>query len=332
MRITISEIARMASVSKTTVSRVINNKADVQSETRKKINELISQYDFHPNAFARAISNQKSHTIGLVIAQSSNFILSNPYYYEIIRGVSNVSKKLGYHLLLTYCEGEEYLEAAQQKRLDGVILISPGRGQEAIIQQLEKLEIPFVSISRMPGRADIHYICTDDFDGASKVVAHLARLGHNKIAYINGPKSMASSNDRLDGYRFELNRNKIPYRPEFIVEGDTSINSGHTCMQKLLKLEGITAVFVASDLMAIGAIQAIEEAGKHVPDDYSIVGFDDIPLAGFLNPPLTTIHQDAFEKGEMSTRMLLDILNKEPVSNCVKMPVKLITRQSTKAI
>lgn len=332
MKITIAEIAKMAGVSKTTVSRVINEKLDVLPETRDRINALIRQYDFHPNAYAKAITSRKSNTIGLVIAQSANYVFSNPYYAEIIRGVSNMAQSRGYHLLLTYCEGGDYIEVVRQKRVDGVILLSPTAGHGAVIEKLDELDLPFVSASRMPGYPDIHYLCVDDIEGCMTAVKYLISLGHRAIGFINGPESLASSQDRLTGYRRILVENGIAIQPEWIQEGDTSIDSGFYCMRTLIAKTNVTAVFAASDLMAVGAIRAIEEAGKSVPGDYSIIGFDDIPLAGFLNPPLTTMRQDTFEKGQTAARMLLDLLNGNPDPNHVIMTAKLVVRQSTHAI
>lgn len=332
MKITIAEIAKMAGVSKTTVSRVINGKSDVLPSTRDRINELIRIYDFHPNAYAKAITKSKSNTIGLVITQSANYVFSNPYYAEIIRGVSNEAQSRGYHLMLTYSAGEDYIEVVRQKRVDGVILLSPTAGHLPVIRQLEEMEMPFVSSSRMPGRPDIHHVCTDDILAAEMAIRHLTDLGHRRIGFINGPFALASSEDRMVGYFRTLESAGFEARREWVREGDTSVFSGRRAMAELIRETDVTAVFTASDLMAIGAIQAVQEAGKRVPEDYSIIGFDDIPLAEFLNPPLTTIHQDTFEKGRIATRKLVDLLEGRTVDTTCHIPFSLVIRQSTRAI
>ena len=331
-KITIAEIAKLAGVSKTTVSRVLNNKPDVLVDTREKIMELISLYDFQPNAFAKAISHQRSNTIGLVIPYDANYIFSNPYYSEIIRGVSLEAKNNGYHLMLTYSEGDDYISVVKQKRVDGLIIISPGSDHRIVIQQLKKLKIPFVATSRMPKVMDINHVCIDDFNGACLATEHLISLGHRRIGFINGPSILASSEDRLAGYKNTLEKYNIPYDGNIVGNGDTSIESGHRVMQRFLKNEVLTAVFAASDLMALGAISAITESNRSVPEDISIVGFDDIPLSGFLSPPLTTIRQLAYEKGCIATKMLMEMIRGKSTEIMIMMPVEIIIRKSTKKI
>lgn len=330
MKLTIAEIARMAGVSKATVSRVLNDKPDVLPETRERIRALMAQYDFEPNAFAKAISHQRSQTIGLLIAQDPDTVLANPYYAEIIRGVAQEARQTHYHLLLTYAAGGDYDEAVRQKRVDGLILISPSIRDHALADRLEALGLPFVATARLPGRPAIRHVCNDDRGGAAEAVAHLASLGHREIAFINGPETLASSEDRLDGCRAALADAGLAFRPERVRTGDTSIASGYAAMRDLLqKQPDLTAVFVASDLMAAGAVRALEEAGRSVPGDCSVIGFDDIPLAGFLHPPLTTVHQEIFSKGQAAARLLLDQLAGLTGPAQLVMPCHLVVRQST---
>ncbi len=331
--ITISEIARLANVSKTTVSRVLNNKPDVQPETREKIKRLIEELDYQPNIFAKGISNKKSHTIGLLIPYSANYIFSNPFYYEIIRGVSNEANKKGYYILFCYSEEDNYLIALRQKRFDGVIVVSPGKEHKRLFDEIIDADVPVVAISKVPGMPEIKFVDTDNFNGAFKAVEHLISLGHKKIGYINGPESLASSTDRFEGYKKALESHGIAYDEKLIEPGDTSINSGFKAMQNLIQSNsGISAVFVASDLMAVGVINAINSAGKKVPDDISVVGFDDIPLAGSLNPPLTTVRQFSFERGELTARMIIDLIEEKPIDYKTGMNFELIIRSSTKDI
>lgn len=332
-QMTIYEIAKIAGVSKATVSRVLNNKPDVLPETRDKIKSIISQYDFQPNAYAKAITSRSSKTLGLVIPHDANYIFSNPYYNEIMRGVSIEAKNNGYHLMLTYAEGDDYLSIVKQKRVDGLMLVSPGRNHRSVIEHLKELSIPFIATSRMPDVSDINYICIDDFNGACLAVEHLILLGHRRIGFINGPSTLASSEDRLEGYRTTLTRYGIPYEEKMVKVGDTSIASGNEAMSELLRNHDITGVFVASDLMAAGAISAINDLNLSVPEDFSIVGFDDIPLAGYLNPPLTTLRQNTYEKGRLATKMLISVINGNNKENLMmKMQVELIVRKSTRPV
>ncbi|MDR1797276.1 MAG: LacI family transcriptional regulator [Clostridiales Family XIII bacterium] len=328
--ITISQIAELAGVSKTTVSRVLNKKPDVSAETRDKIEGIIQQYNFSPNAFASAILTKKSDTIALVIPYDETYVLFNPYYSDMIRGVSNEIKKHGYYLLLVYSDTTDYIAAIRQKRVDGIIMLSPGRSHKGIIEEILRLNVPFVSTSRTPGIARVHSIVTDDYKGAQLAVDHLLSLGHKKIGFINGPAILASSTERLRGYKQALGKKKIAFDASLVINGDTSIQSGYEIAKGLLKKRGLTAIFTASDLMAIGTISAAHELGLRIPDDLSLVGFDDMPFSAFLSPPLTTVRQHAFKKGCLAARMLVSIIEELPVEQRIEMPVELVVRQSTK--
>jgi LacI family transcriptional regulator len=330
--ITITEISKLANVSKTTVSRVINNKPDVLPETREKIKAIIKEYDFYPNVYAKAISNQKSNTVGLLIPYSTDYVFSNPYYYEIIRGVALELNKSGYYLMFIFSHDDNYKIALRQNRVDGLIALSPGRGHEDIINTIKNMDIPVVATSKVFDVQDIHYIDTDNINGAGLAVGHLASLGHRRIGFINGPDILASSKERLTGYMDALKKYGIQYDPDLVKYGDTSINSGYKAMQELLNQKDISSVFVASDLMAVGVINAINNMGKSVPDDISVVGFDDIPLAGELNPPLTTIRQYAYEKGMLSAKALINLLNGKHLPKKKSVKVELVIRNSTRKV
>jgi len=331
-KLTIAEVARLANVSKTTVSRVLNNKPDVQPETRDKIKKIISEYDYHPSVFAKAIFHKKSNSIGLLIPYDANYVFSNPFYYEVVRGISLAVNRNGYFLMFCYAEDDNYITALKEKRMDGVIIMSPGSGHKEIINRIRELEIPIVATSKMPGVKDIRYVDVDNYHGARLAVEHLISLDHRKIGFINGPGILASSEDRLKGYCSVLADNSIPYDPNLVRVGDTSIGSGHRAMLSLLNTQDISAVFVASDLMAVGVIGAINENGMSVPGDISVVGFDDIPLAGALNPPLTTIRQFACDKGAMATEMLIRLIEKKDVEEISRIKAEIVVRNSTRRV
>jgi LacI family transcriptional regulator len=330
--ITISEIAKLAGVSKTTVSRVLNNKPDVLPETRERIRAIIDDLDYCPSIFAKAISNRKSNTIGLLIPYSTNYILSNPYYYEVIRGITIELNKQGYYVLIMHNQDNNYRIALKQNRVDGVIVISPGSGHEDIFDTIISYGIPVVATSRILNVEGVSYIDIDNVYGATLAVEHLVSQGHRNIGFINGPEILQSSKDRFLGYLNTLKKHNIPFKDNLVKIGDTSIISGYKSMKELLWEKDLTAVFVASDLMAVGVINAINEVGKKVPDDLSIVGFDDIPLAGDLNPPLTTIRQYAFEKGELSARMLIDIIEEGQASIKESIKTDIVIRGSTRSL
>lgn len=330
MKITIDEIAKIAGVSTTTISRVLNNKPDVSPETREKILTIISEYDFMPNAFAKAISLQKSHSIGLLIPHEANYIFSNPFYVEVMRGVSTEIDRLGYFLFICYPHEQNYLDIFKQKRVDGFILLSPGSFHRGIIDSLISLEVPFVSTSKVPEEKSLIYVDVDNFLGATLVMEHLIGLGHQRIAFVGKP-TLVSSVDRLNGYTATLNKYQIPIDDSLIkIAEEASIQGGSNVMNEFLKLENPpTAVLLVNDMLAIGAIRAIQARSGVVPDDMSIVGFDDVPLAENIFPSLTTVRQPAFEKGRRAASMLVHYLEDKKKLKSQILGIELIIRNST---
>ncbi|MHB9094676.1 MAG: LacI family DNA-binding transcriptional regulator [Eubacteriales bacterium] len=328
MRITIDEIARLAGVSKTTVSRVLNNKPDVKPETRELILNFISKYGYQPNAFAQAISLQKSQTVGLIIPYNADYIFSNPFYSEVIRGVSTETTRRGYHLLLCYTHEENYVGIYKQRRVEGFIIISPGSIHKEIIRKLSQIGAPFVTTSQISGEDGLNYVDIDNFYGAGLAIEHLISLGHQKIGFICGQEYLTSSKDRMSGYVSALKKYNLPFQDSLVKRGDGSIESGYQKMFELID-QDVTAVFVYCDIMAMGAVKAIKEKNLKIPYDISVVGFDDIPLAQIIEPPLTTIKQPAYEKGESAASMLIDLVEgKEAVGNKI-LPVDIVVRKST---
>jgi LacI family transcriptional regulator len=330
VKMTIGEIARIAGVSKTTVSRVLNNKPDVDPSTREKILNLIAKYDFQPNAFAKAISLQKSNHIGLIIPHKAEYVFSNPFYTEVMRGVSTKVDEQNYYLLICYAHEANYLDIYRQKRVDGFVLLSPGSFHKNIIKTLNEENVPFVSTAQISDEDDMTFVDVDNFYGATLVMEHLVDLGHRRIAYLGKP-SLKSSQDRLNGYSSILQKYRLPYDESLVLITDTSsVESGHAYTAKLLDVEPPpTAIFLANDVMAIGAFKAIQERGLRVPQDVSVVGYDDIPFAQYLNPPLTTVRQPMFDKGAQAARLLIESLETKDTPQSVILDVTLIVRKST---
>jgi LacI family transcriptional regulator len=343
-KITIKEIAKLANVTTTTVSRVINNKPNVKPETRELIMGLIKKYDYQPNVFAKAISSQKSNCIALVIPYKESFIFMNSLYFEFIRGISNEFKKRGYFLLFYYAEqvggcndeAKYLVNIFKQKRVDGFILLSPGKSSRKIVDSLQKVGAPLVLSSKMAQQpSDIVYVDIDSYEGARLATEHLISLGHQRIAMIkNGSGILPSSEERFKGYYDTLLNHNIPYdeaqvkAAAFLESG--YIESGYLAMNELLNNKNRpTAVFVAGDAIAIGAIRAIKERKLRIPEDISIVGFDDIPEVAFLNTPLTTIRQPSFDRGKKAANLIIKTLDKKPTVRYVIFGVELVIRNST---
>ncbi len=327
---TIGEIAKLAGVSKTTVSRVLNNKPDVKAETREKILELIEQNNFHPNAFAKAIMSQKSNSLGLIIPYEAEYIFSNPFYVEVLRGVSTQANIMGYYLNVCYPHDQNYVEIFKQKRVDGLILISPGSKHLSIIDSLKKEGAPFVATAKIPSENDLTYVDVNNFDGGIMATEHLIMLGHSRIGFIGKP-TMTSSTDRFDGYKEALKNHQIQYDENLVRVSETSsIEGGYLSTKELLDSKHRpTAIFLTNDLLALGALKAIGEKGLNVPKDISVVGFDDIPMAHYVTPPLTTVHQPAYEKGVEACKILVNYLQNRTPLRSKLLDLKLVVREST---
>jgi LacI family transcriptional regulator len=327
---TIGEIAELAGVSKTTVSRVINNKPDVNPETREKILALIATYDFQPSIFAKAIYSHKSNNIGLIIPHTVDHIFSNQFYVDVLRGISTEIERSHYFLLICYVQEANVVNIFRQKRVDGFVIMSPASLHHNIIHELRRAEAPFISTSKLSGEKDMVYVDVDNAKGASMAVEHLIALGHRKIAYI-GRTTFTSSQDRQTGYRQTLEKHGMSENEKYVRMTDSSsVKSGYDEMKDLLCLDDPpTAVFLENDLMAVGAIKAAKDLGLRIPEDVSIVGFDDIPLAQYTTPALTTIHQPAFIKGVEATQLLLQFLEQGIVPVSKILDVELIVRNST---
>lgn len=331
MNITIKDIARLANVSSATVSRVLNNKPDVNPKTRKLILDIIKKYDYQPNVFAKAISSKKSNTIGLVIPHETNFILENAFFDEVIRGITNELNNRGYYLLFCYTDCEKkVVKMYKERRVDGFIVLSPNNTHKKIINSLNNIEAPFVCTTRIIGEDSIVYADVDNHFGASLAVEHLISLGHRKIGFVRGNNVLTSSGERLRGYQDTLAKYGIAYDIDLMEVGDISIRGGYTAMENLLKRnKEMTAVFIACDVMAMGAIRAIKDKGMRIPEDISVVGFDGIPQAEFFDPPLTTVKQPSVEKGQVIADLLINELEEGKKSKPVLQDVELIIRKST---
>lgn len=329
-RITIKEIAEMARVSKTTVSRVINGKPDVSHSTRARVLDLIKETNFQPNLFATGKTAQKINHIGLIVPYKTHNILSNQYYVDVLQGILDEVERCDYYLFFCYVQKKNYVEIYKQKRVDGFILLSPGALHHSIINELKKEGIPFVSTAKVLDRPDIPFVEVDNYRGAEMAVEHLISLGHRRIAFVGKP-SLTSNHDRLLGYQQTLELHGIQVDERYIQRVEaSSVESGYEVMNQLLRMEAPpSALFSSCDIMAFGAMIAIQEKGLKVPDDISVIGFDDILLSRNMSPALTTIRQPAAHKGALAARQLIGYLSSgtKPLSQLLD--VELIVRAST---
>jgi DNA-binding LacI/PurR family transcriptional regulator len=331
---TLEEIAEKASVSRSTVSRVINGHPRVSEETRARVWTVIERVGYVPDPLARGMVTRRTQVIGVVIPASWSAIFKDSAYFPtLLEGISETTYALDYGMLLwigqpSEDEGLFHKRIAKNRLMDGLIIASATTtNQRSFIDQLLRLKTPFVMVERPVYRAEqVSYITIDNFQSSQTIVNHLINLGYKRIGTITGRLDNVDSQDRLKGYETALALAGLPI--DLVVEGSFSCESGCQGMKLLLE-RGVDAVFAGTDLMAVGAEQAIVEAGLRIPDDIALVGFDDLPHAVQSTPKLTTIHHPIHEKGARAAKMLLDLIEgKIDSPQHLLLPTELMIRES----
>ncbi|HLF02195.1 MAG TPA: LacI family DNA-binding transcriptional regulator, partial [Anaerolineales bacterium] len=284
----LEEVARLSGVSRSTVSRVVNNDPNVSDTTREKVLEVIRQVNFQPNAAAQSLAAGRTRILGLVIPMGVAALFSDPYFPLLLQGMSSACNAHDYSVMLWLAE-PEYERRTIRKimhsgLIDGVVLASQ-LNDDPVGQALIEGDVPFILVGRHPTNDRVNYIDVDNRNSSRDIVTHLIRLGRRRVATIAGPKNLIAGADRLQGYYDAFRARNLTVDSDLVVEGDFSESGGYAAMQRLL-LRQLDAVFVASDTMAIGALRALREAGKQVPDDIAVVSFDDMPFAARADPPL----------------------------------------------
>lgn len=338
-RVTSQDVANLAGVSRTTVSLVLNNVEGIHisPETRQKVRDAADQLGYVPNATAQALATQRAKAIGLVMTRSPHHIASDTFLPQILGGLLDIIKQHKLRLLIEAVEVEHqdrvYLELARAKHIDGMILLTP-RIDDAGLKKLEEVEVPAVVMGKLTDSN--HYsVDVDNRLAAKKAVQYLLELGHKQIACIsNAPASYSASPERVLGYKEALVEAGLISDDALIRYAEFDPESGFTCMQSLMaSREKFTAVFVASDNVAMGAKSALREADLRIPEEVSIIGFDDIPWAKYSDPPLTTIRLPAQKLASEACLMLLDLMQgSEPKEQHVVLDTELIVRKSCQAI
>jgi LacI family transcriptional regulator len=341
-RSNLEDIAKKAGVSRSTVSRVINNSPNVSAETRTRVMEIVNQESFRPNPAAQMLVTQRTQIIGFVIPQISNvFFGDNSYYPMLLQGASTTINENNRSMLLWLEQNNESREQfarriASNRLMDGVILCSVIE-KDPIVEALADAGVPVVLVERPIGFSEaltysLSYITVDNFHAASIAVEHLIRLGRRRIAHISGYLNVADGQDRLEGYKAALRRAGLPIDESLIVTGIFTRESGYMGMKSLLR-QNPDAIFAANDTTAQGAIQAIQDAGLKVPEDIAVVGFDDLDVASHSNPQITTIRQPVQQKGAMAASLLMEIIDGQTAGpRQVLLPTQLVIRQSCGAI
>lgn len=334
-RITSQDVADAAGVSRTTVSLVLNDVPGTQisEETRKKIHSVARKLGYVPDAAARALVSGRTQIIGLVLIRKPHYIVSDGFLTQILDGLLEDIHRSTLRLLFDIIEPkhqkEAYLNLVRAKHIDGIIIFGP-RFDDKALEVLEKDGVPVVLIGQLP-ESKIHSVDIDNFNASRTAVEHLIHLGHKRIAcVINASTEYTAAADRLAGYTQALKDAHIPYNENLIRFGDFTASSGYREMHSLFEsTTDFTAVFIASDEVAIGAIAAIHERGLKIPDEIAVVGFDDLPIARYLEPPLTTVAVPALELARQASAMLIDMLSGEVgMDRRVILDTKLTIRES----
>jgi LacI family transcriptional regulator len=334
----IRELAQRSGVSVATVSRVLNGYPDVRDETRRRVLEYARELDYTPSAAAQTLVTKRSQVIGVLLDTGAGHPdIHHPFFQEVLVGLKHGVGEGGFDLLLFATEhpGNGFetpsvLRRAKHHRVDGVVLMGVDPG-DAEVQKLVRSRIPCVAVDLDLVGPRTGYVMSDNVAGSRMAVRHLYELGHRLVATIAGPNSTRPGVDRLLGYREEMDRLGLAALEGYEQEGDFYPETGYASMQALLALQRPpTAVFAASDLMAAGAIRAVQERGLRVPHDVSIVGFDDIQLAGLMRPSLTTVRQDKTGLGVAAADALIRMLDQPETSPAIRaLPVELVVRGST---
>lgn len=328
---TIKDVARHAGVSTMTVSRVINNSGYISSEARERVAQAITKLDYLPNALARSLRFKQTKTIGLVLAD-----IANPFFTTLARGVEDAAGAHGFSVLFCNTDESESVEAAYlstllQKQVDGVLLV-PASDESRTIPQLRERGVAVVTLDRRVADPAVDTVRGDSEGGACALVTHLIELGHSRIAVITGNQSVSTAADRVAGYRRALDAAGIALDPDLICGDDFSPEGGYRATRALLELRPRpSAIFGGNNFIAFGAFRALREAGLRVPEDCSLVTFDDLPESWLMTPFLTTVNQPAYMIGRQAAELLFERLNgyDDPEARVIVLPGQLIIRRSS---
>ncbi|MCI0574978.1 MAG: LacI family transcriptional regulator [Chloroflexi bacterium] len=325
---TIYDVAEKAGVSISTVSRVLNGRNRVHPETRERISAAIKALNYQQNASARALATQQSDTLGFVIPQ-----VNDPFFFEIVRGVEDAASAAGYSLLIAsqprHANEHHYLKLFRRRYVDAMVLAAIDAHRQEILEILAR-NVPVVLVQQDVGE-DVPAFLVENYGGACALTAHLLQHGYGRFAYITGTDYTPDNLERLRGLRDTLAGYGLDIPPEYISQGDYLRGSGYQAMLRLLDLpKRPEVVFAANDQMASDALLAIRERGLRVPEDIALAGFDDVALASYVSPPLTTVHQPAYELGFRAAQVALGMVKEEgPIEPIrVVLPTKLVIRRS----
>jgi len=322
-------VAEKAGVSVNTASRAINNKSDINEETKKKVLKIAQELGYVRNATAVALRTRKTRTIGVVIADNRN-----PFYAEVLNGMEAAAREKNYHIILAntqrdYKKEEEAINLLLTKRVDG-LLITPVQDRDDDIKNLIDANIPFVIVGRDFENIEVDAVYNDEVKGGFLATEYLINKGHKRIALVDGFLYKSPARGRLEGYKKALKKYGIPLDGDLLSVGDIDVKDGYERTKQLLEKElNFTAIFAYNDMMAFGAMQAIKEKGLRIPEDIGLVGYDDIPFSSLISPALTTIRLQKQDLGVESVKLLFSRMNgNRKKAKKIMLDVELIIRET----
>jgi DNA-binding LacI/PurR family transcriptional regulator len=333
-RITARDVGEQVGVSPSTVSRVLNNnRIDlISEETRRRVLQAAAQLGYTPDPIARALRGKKSHLLGLIVRE-----IADPFFARFISELSVQARDLNYHLVLGHAHSDPrealtMTTVLDTRHTDGVIVLGDLKDDEAALHEMLEGNHAVVGVCRGPSPASLYTVNTDNYAGTYGLLDHLYALGHRRFGFIDGGW-LGDLRERREAFLRYIGERKLTLRPEWIQAQSNNAEGGYRAMQSLIGLkERPTAVVAADDIMAIGALKAVADSGLRVPDDFSVVGFDDIELAGFLCPALTTMRQPIDEMSQHVLSLVLELINEphfQREKTLIQIPPVLVVRQST---
>ena len=336
---TLKDVAKKAGVAPSTVSRVINDSSRISEETKFKVRKIMDEIGYHPNINARNLVKQRSHNLGLVIPYSTEEAFADPFYSEILRGIGVLAHSKGFNLLLLTSNGEEeekktVLNAVRGKQSDGVLLLR-AKKEDELIDELTKINFPFVIVGRPEEKDKYYWVNNDNITASEKVVDYLIKNGHQKIAMIIGDDNYIMNNDRLEGYKRSFEKNGLKIDNDLIVRSDNTDHQNiYMLSQQMIKEHPeITAFYGMSDTMAYTIMQAMNDMNVKIPEDISIVGFNNNPMSKIVSPPLTTVDINIYLLGNKATELLIGVINGQVDKyQHTIVPTNIIERDSCKKI
>jgi LacI family transcriptional regulator len=333
------DVAKAAGVSRTTVSFVLNRVPDarISEETRQRVLTAARKLNYHRDVTGRRLATGKTGILGLVISQSPDRVAADAFLPQVMHGLQRAAQEHGYYILFHAQAPSQdhlvYTHLIRERHVDGIVLSGP-RTDDAELVKLHREGVPIVLLGQLPD-TNIPFVDVDNVGGARMAVEHLLDLGHTRISIItNAPVTYTASRDRLAGYKASLKVRGVRFDKALVCMGDFTEASGETAMSCIFKTSPRpTAVFVASDVVALGALRAIKAYKLHVPDDISLVGFDDVPLASYVEPPLTTVRLPAYELGWGAGERLIRMIEGEDLPEPgVLLETRLVVRGSTRQV